>query len=54
MMLREEFRRPLDEVRAKEGTKAYLQMTRRPVSTGTVWTEGEEEVIMDFRFWILD
>ena len=30
MMLREEFRRPLDEVRAKEGTKAYLQKRDGP------------------------
>jgi hypothetical protein len=26
MMLNEEFRRPLDEIRANQGTKAYLQM----------------------------
>lgn len=30
MMLNEEFRRPLDEARAKEGTKAYLQMRDGP------------------------
>jgi enoyl-CoA hydratase/carnithine racemase len=30
MMLNEEFRRPLDEVRATQGTKAYLQMRDGP------------------------
>jgi len=30
MMLNEEFRRPLDEARAKDGTKAYLQMRDGP------------------------
>ncbi len=30
MMLREEFRRPLDEVRVNEGTKAYLQKRDGP------------------------
>ena len=30
MMLREEFRRPLDEARATQGTKAYLQMRDGP------------------------
>ena len=30
MMLNEEFRRPLDEARAKEGTKAYLQIRDGP------------------------
>lgn len=30
MMLREEFRRPLDEARAKLGTKAYLQLRDGP------------------------
>jgi enoyl-CoA hydratase/carnithine racemase len=30
MMLREEFRRPLDEARANQGTKAYLQMRDGP------------------------
>ena len=30
MMLREEFRRPLDEARASQGTKAYLQLRDGP------------------------
>jgi enoyl-CoA hydratase/carnithine racemase len=30
MMLREEFRRPLDEARANQGTKAYLQLRDGP------------------------
>ena len=30
MMLNEEFRRPLDETRATQGTKAYLQMRDGP------------------------
>ena len=30
MMLNEEFRRPLDEARATQGTKAYLQMRDGP------------------------
>jgi hypothetical protein len=30
MMLREEFRRPLDEARATRGTKAYLQLRDGP------------------------
>jgi enoyl-CoA hydratase len=30
MMLREEFRRPLDDARANQGTKAYLQMRDGP------------------------
>jgi enoyl-CoA hydratase/carnithine racemase len=30
MMLREEFRRPLDEARATQGTKAYLQLRDGP------------------------
>jgi hypothetical protein len=30
MMLNEEFRRPLDEARATQGTKAYLQLRDGP------------------------
>jgi hypothetical protein len=30
MMLREEFRRPLDEARFDQGTKAYLQLRDGP------------------------
>jgi len=30
MMLNEEFRRPLDEARASQGTKAYLQLRDGP------------------------
>ena len=43
MMLNEEFRRPLDEARASQGTKAYLQIARWAVSAGTVRTAIEKE-----------
>jgi enoyl-CoA hydratase/carnithine racemase len=42
MMLREEFRRPLTKC-APRRHESLPAKTRRPVSTGAVWTESEEE-----------
>jgi enoyl-CoA hydratase/carnithine racemase len=42
MMLREEFRRPLDEARFNQGTKAYLQLRDGPFQPETVRAKVEK------------
>jgi len=43
MMLREEFRRPLDEARASQGTKAYLQLRDGPFQQETFGQRSKKQ-----------